>query len=58
MAKLLLISIILATMVVPITAAGARSPALALRRAVWWMLAGITVYALAVIFIFPKLMVG
>lgn len=58
MAKLLLLSIILLSIAVPIAAAGARIPALALRRAVWWMVAGITVYVLGVAFVFPRLMTG
>ena len=55
MQKLLLVSILVVTLAVPVAAARAASPALGLRRVVWWMLAAIAGYALAVMFVFPRL---
>lgn len=56
MAKLLLISILIASVVIPMAASRAATPRLALRRTTWWMIAGICVYVFAVVFVFPRLM--
>ncbi len=55
MSKLLLISILAITIGVPIAASRATTPGLALRRLVWWMLAGIGIYAFVIMFVYPRL---
>lgn len=55
MQKLLLVSILVVTIAVPAAAARAATPALGLRRVVWWMLAAMAGYALAIMFVFPHL---
>lgn len=54
-AKLLLVSIVLAAVVIPIRAARARSPRLGLRKAILWMLAFNLFYLFAVRVIYPRL---
>jgi hypothetical protein len=55
MQKLILGSVLFISLFVPIAAARAASPGFALRRAVWWMLAAIGLYALAVTLVYPRL---
>jgi hypothetical protein len=53
--KIILISILALTIIVPaVSARRLRSPHLALRRTVFWMLVGICVYAMVVVFIYPR----
>ena len=55
MPKIILISILALTIIVPaVIARRQRSPRLALRRTVFWMLVGICVYAMVVVFIYPR----
>jgi hypothetical protein len=55
MQKIVLVSILVVTLACPMAAARTASARLALRRAVWWTLAGIAGYALAVMFVYPRL---
>jgi hypothetical protein len=55
MQKLILLSIVAMTLVLPAVAARAERPALALRRTVWWMVAGVAVYAALVTVVYPRL---
>jgi hypothetical protein len=54
-AKLLLVSILLAAIVIPVRAARARSARRGLRNAVLWMLAFDLFYLFAVRIIYPRL---
>ena len=54
MQKVILMSILAITIVVPAIAARERNPRLALRRALTWILAGIFAYAMAVLFLYPR----
>jgi hypothetical protein len=54
-AKILLVSILIAVIAIPIRAARTRSPRLGLRRAVLWMLAFNLFYLFAVRIIYPRL---
>jgi hypothetical protein len=55
MSKAILMSILAMTVIVPALAArGRRNPRVALRRAVSWMLLGICLYAMFVIFLYPR----
>lgn len=54
MQKLILVSIIAITIIVPAVAARDPDPRRALRKAVVWTLAGIVLYTLSVIFIYPR----
>ena len=54
--KLILISMAVMTVVVPIVAAGAPNPHLALRRTVWWTVAAVCGYVLAVVVIYPRVL--
>jgi hypothetical protein len=54
MQKLILVSIIAITIVVPAVAAREPDPRKALRNAVIWTLMGIVLYALSVVFIYPR----
>ena len=54
MQKLILVSIIAITIVVPAVAAREHDPRKALRNAVIWTLMGIVLYALSVVFIYPR----
>jgi len=54
-AKLLLVSILVAVIVIPMRAARARSARLGLRKAVLWMLAFNLFYLFAVRVIYPRL---
>ena len=56
MQKLILVSIIAITIIVPAVAARDPDPRRALRKAVVWTLAGIVLYTLSVIFIYPRLL--
>jgi hypothetical protein len=56
MGKLLLLSILALTIVVPSLAARERSPRLALQKTVAWMLCGICAYVVSVMFIYPRLL--
>ena len=55
MEKLVLLSIVVVTILAPAVAATERSPRLALRKVVAWMLAGIVVYLGLVMFVYPRL---
>ncbi len=55
MGKLLLISIILATVALPMRAARHPAPARALRRAVAWTAAFLAFYAAAILYVLPRL---
>ena len=55
MGKLVLISVLVATLVLPMRAARDRSPARGLRHAVLWMSAFNFLYLLAVIYLLPRL---
>jgi hypothetical protein len=55
MQKLLLVSLLIATVALPMRAARARSARLGLRRAVFWMLAFNILYLLAVRLVYPRL---
>lgn len=55
MAKLILMSIIFATVLVPATAAKARNPKVALQRCIVWMLISNFAYLIAVLYLFPRL---
>ncbi len=54
MQKAVLVSILVLTVVLPAVAAAEPRPRLGLRRAVWWMVAGISAYVLAVRFVYPR----
>jgi hypothetical protein len=54
MQKVILMSILAITIVVPAIAAREGNPRLALRRAVTWTVVGIFGYAIAVLFIYPR----
>lgn len=54
MSKVVLISILVMTVVLPAVAARERSAALALRKTVAWMLAATVAYVLAVLFAYPR----
>lgn len=54
-AKLLLVSIVIAAVVLPVRAARARSARLGLRQAILWMLAFNLFYLFAVRIIYPRL---
>jgi hypothetical protein len=56
MQKIVLISIVIMTFAIPAAAAAERKPHFALRKVVWWMLAAILLYDLAVVFIYPRFM--
>lgn len=56
MAKLLLNSIVIATLVLPMYAARDRSPARGLRRAVLWVIGFNLFYVLSVIHLYPRLL--
>jgi len=55
MAKLVLLSIVAVTIVLPAIAASERNPRLALQKALAWTLVGIFAYLVAVVFIYPRL---
>jgi hypothetical protein len=55
MQKLLLISILVITFVIPAVAARDPSPRRALRRTIFWMMAGLFSYVLAVILLYARL---
>lgn len=55
MQKIILISILAMTVALPAAAAREPRPFLALRRAVWWMLAANLLYVLTVMFVYPRL---
>jgi hypothetical protein len=55
MAKLILMSIIFATVLVPATAAKVSNPKVALQRCVLGMLISNLVYLIAVLYLFPRL---
>ena len=55
MGKLLLISVLLATVVLPMRAAHHPSPARALRRAVTWVAASYAFYCVAILYVLPRL---
>lgn len=54
MQKLILTSILLITVVLPVIAARERNPRRALQKALFWTLAGIGFYGLAVVFLYPR----
>ena len=56
MQKIVLMSILAISILVPAIAAREPNPRRALRKAVFWMLIGICVYVLAVLFIYPRLL--
>ena len=55
MEKLLLISIVALTIVVPAVAAAERNARLALQKTLAWMLIGIFAYLVSVVFVYPWL---
>lgn len=55
MQRFLLVSILAMTIVLPTMAAREPRPRLALRRTVWWMLAGLVAYVLAVALTYARL---
>ena len=55
MPKLLLISVLLATIALPMRAARHPSPRLALRRAVGWVAGWFAVYLVLVLYVLPRL---
>jgi hypothetical protein len=55
MQKVVLIAILAVTLAVPLTAARTPGHGLALRRVIWWMVAGIIVYAAGVMFVYPHM---
>jgi hypothetical protein len=56
MQKTLLFSILLMTIVLPALAAREPRPLLAIRRAVGWMVAGVVLYVLGLVFVYPRLL--
>jgi len=52
--KLILISILIASVAIPVAAAREPQPRLALRKAAWWTFAAIVAYAIAVVFVYPR----
>jgi hypothetical protein len=54
MEKLVLLSIVAVTIIVPAVAAAERSPRLALQKVLAWTLIGIFGYLVAVLFIYPR----
>ena len=55
MGKLLLISVLLATVILPMRAARHPSPARALRRAIAWVLASYAAYCVGILYVLPRL---
>jgi hypothetical protein len=55
MEKLVLFSIVAATIAVPAVAATERNARVALRKALVWMVIGIAVYVGCVVFVYPRL---
>jgi len=55
MQKLILISIIAVTVVVPALAARERNPRRALRKMVLWTLLGVGAYVVSLLFVYPRL---
>lgn len=55
MQKLLLMSILIATVALPMIAAGDPKPARALRRAVVWLIAFNFAYVFAIVYVLPRL---
>ncbi|GJG89214.1 hypothetical protein tb265_43950 [Gemmatimonadetes bacterium T265] len=55
MGKLLLISVLAATVVLPMRAARHPSPARALRRAVSWVAASYAAYLVGILYVLPRL---
>jgi len=55
MGKLLLVSIVIATIVLPLRAASEPSPSRALRKALISMLAFNAIYFFAILYIYPRL---
>lgn len=55
MGKLLLVSVLIATIALPARAARHPSPARALRRAVGWVAAYYAFYLVAVLYVLPRL---
>lgn len=54
MQKLILLSILATTIVVPAAAARHPRPRLGLRRTIAWMMAAIVAYAFAVLYLYPR----
>jgi hypothetical protein len=52
--KLILMSILVLSIALPVRAAAEPRPGLALRKAVWWMVAAIVGYTFAVVFVYPR----
>lgn len=55
MSKLLLISVVVATLVLPARAARHPAPAIALRRALAWVAAYYAFYVVALLYVLPRL---
>jgi hypothetical protein len=55
MEKLVLLSIVAVTIIVPAVAAAEPNPRRALRKALAWTVLGILAYVISVIFIYPRL---
>ena len=56
MEKIVLLSIVAVTILVPALAANGRDPRRALEKALAWTLIGFVAYLVAVIFIYPRLL--
>lgn len=54
MQKVILMSILAVSIIVPAIAAQERNPRLALRKALVWTVAGIFAYVIAVLFVYPR----
>jgi hypothetical protein len=55
MGKLILVSILIATVAIPMRAATDPSPRRGMQRAILWMAAFDVVYVLAVVYVYPRL---
>ena len=54
MQKLILMSIVVMLVALPAIAAGVADPRLALRRAVWWTVAGTAFYVFLLLWVYPR----
>jgi hypothetical protein len=54
MQKLILMSIVIFLVALPIRAAGERNPRLALKKALWWSVAGIGFYVFLLLWVYPR----
>jgi hypothetical protein len=56
MAKLILFSVILATIAIPLIAARERNPVRGLKKAIWYAVLFNAAYALALLFVYPRIL--